>query len=116
MENETGKYIWTAKVSNKGQIVIPKEARDVFGISEGDTLILFGDREKGIAIAKYNDYLKFAEAIFRKQEHLQGFQLRFPPGKHHRHRRRNRGGKNNADRYAFHAGETERRQCDDLRV
>lgn len=65
MENETGKYIWTAKVSNKGQIVIPKEARDVFGISEGDTLILFGDTEKGIAIAKYNDYLKFAEAIFR---------------------------------------------------
>lgn len=65
MKNETGKYIWTAKVSNKGQIVIPKEARDVFGISEGDTLILFGDTEKGIAIAKYNDYLKFAEAIFR---------------------------------------------------
>ena len=65
MNNETGKYIWTAKVSNKGQIVIPKEARDVFGISEGDTLILFGDTEKGIAIAKYNDYLKFAEAIFR---------------------------------------------------
>ena len=65
MENETGKYIWTTKVSNKGQIVIPKEARDVFGISEGDTLLLFGDKEKGIAIAKYNDYLKFAEAIFR---------------------------------------------------
>lgn len=65
MENKTGKYIWTTKVSNKGQIVIPKEARDVFGIAEGDTLILFGDKERGIAIAKYDDYLQFAEEIFR---------------------------------------------------
>lgn len=65
MENKMGKYIWTTKVSNKGQIVIPKEARDVFGIAEGDTLILFGDKERGIAIAKYADYLQFAEEIFR---------------------------------------------------
>lgn len=62
--NDNGKYIWTTKVSNKGQIVIPKEARDVFDIKEGDTLIMFGDIEKGIALAKYDDYLKFAEAIF----------------------------------------------------
>lgn len=65
MKNQDGgKYIWTTKVSNKGQMVIPKEAREVFDIKEGDTLILFGDTEKGIAIAKYDDYLKFAEAIF----------------------------------------------------
>ena len=65
MKNQdAGKYIWTTKVSNKGQVVIPKEAREVFDIKEGDTLILFGDTEKGIAIAKYDDYLKFAEAIF----------------------------------------------------
>lgn len=64
MENNEGKYIWTAKVSDKGQIVIPKQARDVFGIKEGDTLIMFGDKEKGIAIAKYDDYLAFASAIF----------------------------------------------------
>lgn len=61
---EQGKFIWTTKVSNKGQIVIPKQARDEFDIKEGDTLIMFGDKEKGIAIAKYDDYLKFAEAIF----------------------------------------------------
>lgn len=63
-KEDAGKYIWTTKVSNKGQMVIPKEAREVFDIKEGDTLILFGDIEKGIAIAKYEDYLKFAEAIF----------------------------------------------------
>ena len=61
---EKGKFIWTTKVSNKGQIVIPKQARDEFNIKEGDTLIMFGDKEKGIALAKYDDYLKIAEAIF----------------------------------------------------
>ena len=61
---EKGKFIWTTKVSNKGQIVIPKQARNEFNIKEGDTLIMFGDKEKGIALAKYDDYLKFAEAIF----------------------------------------------------
>ena len=62
--NNQGKYIWTTKVSQKGQIVLPKEAREVFNIKEGDTLILLGDISQGIAIAKYDDYLKFAEAIF----------------------------------------------------
>ena len=61
---EKGKFIWTTKVSNKGQIVIPKQARDEFNIKEGDTLIMFGDKEKGIALAKYDDYMKFAEAIY----------------------------------------------------
>ena len=58
MANED-KFIWTTKVSSKGQIIIPKEAREVFNINEGDTLILLGDKSRGIAIAKYDDYLKF---------------------------------------------------------
>ena len=62
--NEKGKYIWTSKVTSKGQMVIPKEAREIFNINDGDTLILFGDKEKGIAIAKYEDYLNFAQKIF----------------------------------------------------
>jgi AbrB family looped-hinge helix DNA binding protein len=45
-----GKYAWTATVGEKGQIVIPKQAREVFGIKPGDTLILLGDIERGIAI------------------------------------------------------------------
>lgn len=58
------KFLWTAKVGEKGQIVIPKEAREVFRIKPGDTLLLLGDKERGIAIAKYDDYIKFAQAIF----------------------------------------------------
>ena len=63
-----GKYAWTAKVGEKGQIVSPKEAREVFGISPGDTLLLLGDEKKGIAIVKNDVYLKFAKAIFKAQE------------------------------------------------
>ena len=61
------KFIWTAKVGDKGQIVIPKEARDVFGINSGDNLILFGDIKKGIAISKYENYVDFMEEIFQNK-------------------------------------------------
>lgn len=45
-----GKYAWTATVGEKGQIVIPKQARDIFGIKPGDTLLILGDEKRGIAI------------------------------------------------------------------
>lgn len=64
MNNKQDKFIWTTKLTSKGQIVLPKQARKVFNLKEGDTLILLGDLQKGIAIAKYDDYLKFAEEIF----------------------------------------------------
>ena len=50
MNRPKGKYAWTATVGEKGQIVIPKQARELFGIRPGDTLILFGDVKRGIAI------------------------------------------------------------------
>ncbi len=45
-----GKHAWSVTVGAKGQIVIPKEAREIFGIQPGDTLLLLGDEERGIAI------------------------------------------------------------------
>ena len=45
-----GKYAWTATVGEKGQIVIPKQAREIFGIKPGDVLLLLGDKDRGIAI------------------------------------------------------------------
>ena len=46
------KYIGIAKVGEKGQIVIPKEARDMFDIKPGDSVALLCDRKKGMAIVK----------------------------------------------------------------
>lgn len=57
------KFIWTVKIGDKGQIVIPKEARDIFNYKPGDNLILFGDIKRGIAIAKHDDYLNFVQQI-----------------------------------------------------
>jgi len=52
---ENGKYVWTATVGEKGQIVIPKEAREVFDIKPGDQLLILGDIERGIAIPRKED-------------------------------------------------------------
>lgn len=52
-EIKKGKYLFgTVKIGERGQIVIPKEAREVFDIKPGDNLLLVGDEEKGIAIVK----------------------------------------------------------------
>ena len=42
----------TAKVGDRGQIVIPKEARDLFGIKPGDTLLLLGEEETGLIVTR----------------------------------------------------------------
>ena len=69
---EKDKFIWTTKMTSKGQIVIPKKAREIFNLNEGDSLILFGDKSKGIAIAKYDDYLEFAQTIFESKNNNEG--------------------------------------------
>ena len=65
---EQTKFVWTTKLTSKGQIVIPKQAREVFGFKEGDTLILLGDKARGIAISKYDDYLHFVDALFKAKD------------------------------------------------
>lgn len=68
MKVPEGKFISTVKVGEKGQIVIPKGARDIFGIQPGDTLLLLADKEQGIAIVRNKGFLDFAQAIFSAQE------------------------------------------------
>jgi AbrB family looped-hinge helix DNA binding protein len=63
-----GKYAWTATVGEKGQIVIPKQAREVFGIKPGDTLILLGDIERGIAIPPKDSFAEYFSAAFGDKE------------------------------------------------
>jgi AbrB family looped-hinge helix DNA binding protein len=64
MDKPKGKYAWTVKVGEKGQIVIPKEARDIFDINPGDTLIVLGDEKQGLAIPPKNAFTKLITTIF----------------------------------------------------
>ena len=69
MKEPKGKYAWTATVGEKGQIVIPKQARDIFAIRPGDTLLLLGDEKRGIAIPPKGAFAElFAMAFEAKEE------------------------------------------------
>ena len=67
MQMPKGKFMSAVKVGEKGQIVSPKGARDLFDIRPGDTLLLLADVERGIAIVRNEDYLEFANAVFNTQ-------------------------------------------------
>ena len=68
MKAPEGKYAWTATVGEKGQIVIPKQAREVFGIKPGDTLLLLGDKERGIAIPPKGAFAELFCLAFQNPE------------------------------------------------
>lgn len=59
-----GKNAWTVKIGEKGQFVIPKEARDMLGIKPGDTIIVLGDSERGLAIPPKDTMNKYISMIF----------------------------------------------------
>ena len=44
-------YAWMVKIGEKGQFVIPKEAREMFDLNPGDEILVLGDKDRGIAIA-----------------------------------------------------------------
>lgn len=55
----------TVKVGERGQIVIPKKARDYFEIKAGDSLIVLGDKSKGITIIKADKLESFANMLLQ---------------------------------------------------
>ena len=58
------RYICTVKLGPKGQIVIPKEVRELFGIGPGDSMMLLADKGRGIALQKPELLAKIANAVF----------------------------------------------------
>ena len=58
LKPRSGKHMFgTVKIGEKGQILIPKEAREVFGLKPGDKLLMLGDEKRGIALIKMDDVI-----------------------------------------------------------
>ena len=68
MNINNGKYAWMVKIGEKGQFVIPKDARELFDLQPGNEILVLGDEKKGLAILPkelQQDYIKkiFSEII-----------------------------------------------------
>jgi len=64
MDMQNGKYAWMVKIGEKGQFVIPKEARDLFDLQPGNEILVLGDEKKGIAILPKEMQQEYITSIF----------------------------------------------------
>jgi AbrB family looped-hinge helix DNA binding protein len=55
---------WTVKIGEKGQFVIPKEAREMLDIHPGDTIIVLGDEKRGLAIPPKKMMKRYTSKLF----------------------------------------------------
>lgn len=63
-----GKYVFGAvTVGERGQIVIPQKARKIFSIKPGDTLIMLGDIQQGLALVKEDGLLQILAGAHRAE-------------------------------------------------
>lgn len=68
MEFPKGKYAWMVKIGEKGQFVIPKEAREMFDLKPGSTILVLGDKERGLAILPKEKQSEYISGIFSDLE------------------------------------------------
>ena len=61
IDNNNERFIVSVKVGPKGQITIPKEAREMFDVKVGDTLMVMGDANRGIALLKADMFYQMME-------------------------------------------------------
>ena len=64
MELPKDKYAWIVKIGEKGQFVIPKEARDMFDLQPGSTILVLGDAKRGLAILPREQQNEFIGRVF----------------------------------------------------
>ena len=65
-----GKYAWMVKIGEKGQFVIPKEARELFDLQPGFEILVLGDRERGLAILPRSTQNEYLSRIFPQENPL----------------------------------------------
>lgn len=68
MEVPEGKHAWMVKIGEKGQFVIPKEARELFGFQPGETVLVLADEKRGLAIPAKADSQRLMGQIFSELE------------------------------------------------
>ena len=68
MNVNDGKFAWMVKIGEKGQFVIPKEAREVFGFQPGEEIIVLGDVTRGIAIITREMQKEYIARLFEQTE------------------------------------------------
>ena len=66
MELPQDKYAWMVKIGEKGQFVIPKEAREMFNLQPGSTILVLGDAKRGLAILPKEQQNQFISRIFNE--------------------------------------------------
>ena len=64
-KGNTRRVFGTAKVGDRGQIVIPKEAREMFRIRPGDTLLILGDEDAGLIVSRPEVLTDLASKILK---------------------------------------------------
>ena len=65
-EQYDDRFIVSVKVGPKGQITIPVQAREMFNIKEGDTIMVMGDKTKGLALLKDDVFYQMMDGIYKK--------------------------------------------------
>ena len=68
MNVQKGKYAWMVKIGEKGQFVIPKEARDLFDLQPGNEILVLGDENRGLAILPKETQKEYIARIFSEIE------------------------------------------------
>ena len=68
MNVNDGKFAWMVKIGEKGQFVIPKEAREVFGFQPGEEILVLGDVNRGIAILPREMQKEYIARLFEQTE------------------------------------------------
>lgn len=72
MKVHEGKYAWMVKIGEKGQFVIPKEARELFDLQPGQEILVLGDTARGIAVLPRDQQQAYIHRIFAEMENENG--------------------------------------------